>query len=421
MTDRSQRWLLLLSTIVLLVPVLYTTLALPAPVWDEALHHLPVARSFGPGLPGIELLRSYNSAVGPAFYILAGNIGAATGYSIITLRLFVFFCAALNAVLFFLIARRLAPGRGPTALLLFVTYPYFFTLSGTFMSEQPALTFGLLALLLFTSTGPGRAARLVLSGIAAGVAILTRQFFVFLPVGLALGECGMRTGRRRWIGLLLLLAPLLVITALLLLWRGLAPPGFQERHHPGFTLTGLSSVLIWTGLFFLPWLLLRLRRAPRSPWLLVALLAIPVTMLAPEPGAGITRALLALLPEPLMRIAVAVLGTAGAAWFVETVLGLKGSSPPRAAVALSAIALAAMFALGGPLVYERYYLLLYPLLLLAAIPTLDAKRSEAPPQRGDVKRSGTSPQRGELRVALAWSVAVQLPLAIVHLLRLSGR
>jgi hypothetical protein len=221
--------------------------------------------------------------------------------------------------------------------------------------------------------------------------------------------------------LLLLLAPLLVITALLLLWRGLAPPGFQERHHPGFTLTGLSSVLIWTGLFFLPWLLLRLRRAPRSPWLLVALLAIPVTMLAPEPGAGITRALLALLPEPLMRIAVAVLGTAGAAWFVETVLGLKGSSPPRAAVALSAIALAAMFALGGPLVYERYYLLLYPLLLLAAIPTLDAKRSEAPPQRGDVKRSGTSPQREELRVALAWSVAVQLPLAIVHLLRLSGR
>ena len=397
MPERSRRGLLLLSAVILLVPILYTTLALPAPVRDEALHHLPVTQSFGPGLPGIELLRSYNSAVGPVFYILAGNVGAAFGCNIIALRLFVFVCAALNAILFFLIVRRVAPGRGPAALLLLVTYPYFFTLSGTFMSEQPALTFGLLSLLFFTTTGPGRTIHLALSGVAAGTAILTRQFFVFLPVGLVLGECGMRTGRRRWNGLLLLVAPALVIVFLLFLWHGLTPPGFQGRHHPGFTLTGLSSVLVWTGLFFLPWLLLRLKRTPRSPWFLVALLAIPVTLLAPEPGAGITRTLLALLPGPLMRIAVAVLGTAGAAWFTETVLELRNSDPVRAALALCAIVLAAMFALGGPLVYERYYLLLYPLLLLAAAPTL------------------------KLRVALAWALAIQLPLAIVHLLHLSGR
>lgn len=391
--------------LILLFPPAFSLLVLRRPVWDEALYHLPVLLRFGPGLPGLELLRSYDSAVGPLFYVFFASLAAPFGSSLVALRLVVFLCALAGLLAFwrlFDLARRETASPGPTALpalLLLASYPYFLTLAGLFMSEPPALALGLASLLGYLSWRRSRApAALVLALVAATAAIYVRQFSLFLPAAFAAGELAAPSGRKgSW---LLMLLPALAFLPLALLWRGLVPAGLQFRHHPGLALTNVSSILVWTGFVCLPWTIVALARARLrrfSPRLLLSLLAVPPALLAPRPGAGIVRSLLGALPGPLAIGAAALLALVGGVALVLVCSRLVRASPTARTAALAALFLLLILALGGPTLYERHFLPAVPLLLLAL---------------ADLIRPAP---------ALIWSFAVQLPLAVMQILRLAGR
>jgi hypothetical protein len=210
-----------------------------------------------------------------------------------------------------------------------------------------------------------------------------------------------------------------------LLWRGLAPPSYQHMYHPGFQWQNASSLFTWTGIFFLPWVWRKLR-----PWHLLALLAIPIVLLAPLPGLGFTRTTLKLLPHPLALVAACSFGVIGLLWYMQLVtLGrngsrnrLMGQSPacgfatvgtsgapqsrtvPAISVmshslpvaAIGALLLVAGLLVSGPYVFERYLLPGIPLMLICARPST---------------RPG---------LALAWASLFQLPLALVHILHLAA-
>ncbi|MEO0085355.1 MAG: hypothetical protein ABIK37_01850, partial [candidate division WOR-3 bacterium] len=325
------------------------------------------------------------------------------GSSLVALRLMVFVCALAGLLAFWrlwLRARRETGSPGSTtlpALFLLASYPYFLSLSGLFMSEPPALALCLASMLCYLNWRRGRSwTMLALTLLAATAAIYIRQYSLFLPAAYAVGELAAPAGRRgSW---LLMLLPVVAFLPLVLFWHGLVPAGLQFRHYPGLALTNLSSILIWTGFVCLPWAMLYLFRLRRfNPWLLIALTAVPLVLIAPLPGAGIVRSLLAVLPDPLPGIAAVLLALAGGVALVLVCSRLSATCVTARTSALSVLFLLLILAFGGPTLYERHFLPVVPLLLLAFSETIRPLP------------------------ALVWGLVVQLPLAIVQIARLTGR
>ncbi|MCX6843333.1 MAG: glycosyltransferase family 39 protein [candidate division WOR-3 bacterium] len=374
----------------------------PAPVIDEPIH-LQAVQQFGPGLPALAQLRDYPSATGPFFYALFGNLGALFGYSLTVFRLGIFALALANLLLFCRILKRLLPTDNPLpAVALLATAPYFPALAGVFMTEHLALFLGLAALLYYLRfRDTGSALDAVLSLLFATLAIYTRSYFIFLPAAFAIADIAARRSssivprssffvlRSSLLGAALWLLPILAFLPMALLWRGLAPPSYQHMYHPGFQWQNASSLFIWTGIFFLPWVWRKLR-----PWHLLALLAIPAVLLAPVPGLGITRSALKLLPHPLAVVVACLFGIIGLLWFIR--LASLVARPEMQVAAIGALMLVAGLLVSGPAVYERYLLPGIPLMLICA-------------------RPGTKPG-----LALAWAGLFQLPVALVHILHLAG-
>ncbi len=369
----------------------------PAPVFDEPFH-LQVTQQFGLGLPAVSQLRDYPSAAGPFFYILFGNLGALLGYNLTLLRVAVFALALGNIVLFHRVVRRLLPAQSPMpAVTLLATAPYFAVLAGVFMTEHLALFLGLAALLYYLRfRDAGRPADAILSLLFATLAVYTRVYYAFLPLAFTATTL---TDRRSSpplpssllspLSSLIWLLPLVAFLPMVFLWRGFAPPFFQYAYHPAFSWQNTSSVLLWSGFIFLPWVWHKLK-----PWDLLALLAIPAILLAPLPGLGIARSALKLLPHPLALVIACVFGTIGLLWYIRLApLTLKSGT---SVAAIGTLALVAGLLISGPAVYERYLLPGIPLMLICA-------------------RPDTRPG-----LALAWAGLFQLPLALAHILRLAA-
>ena len=388
----------------------------PAPVIDEPIH-LEVAQQFGRGLPGVAQLRDYPSATGPFFYVMFGNLGALFRYDLTALRLVIFATALGSLLLFYKILKRMLPADNPLpAVALLATAPYFAALAGVFMTEHLALFLGLAALLCYLRfRDAGKPADAVLTLLFATLAIYTRSYFIFLPATFAVADIvsgrssffvsrsSFLNGRPSLLGVALWLLPVLAFLPMALLWRGLAPPSYQQMYHPGLQWQNASSLLIWTGIFFLPWVWPKTRR-----WHLLALLAMPIVLLAPLPGLGFTRTTLKLLSHPLAVVVACSFGVIGLLWYMQLAPLALGRdtirNPQRIAVmsrafpvaAIGALLLAAGLLVSGPSVFERYLLPGIPLMLICA-------------------RPGTRPG-----LALLWSGLFQLPLALVHILHLAG-
>jgi hypothetical protein len=321
------------------------------------------------------------------------------------LRLAVFALALGSLLLFYKILKRLLPTDNPLpAVALLATAPYFPALAGVFMTEHLALLLGLAALLYYLRfRDTGKPLDAVLSLLFATLAIYTRIYYAFLPAAFAVADIvASRRPRMPPSGgssfilhpssfrnAALWLLPVLAFLPMALLWRGLAPPSYQHIHHPGLNWQSAGSMLIWTGIFFLPWVWRRL-----EPWHLLALIAIPIVLLAPLPGLGITRTALKLLPHPLALVAACLFGIVGLLWLIRLApLALK---PESQVAAIGALLLVAGLLVSGPYVFERYLLPGIPLMLICA-------------------RPGRKPG-----LALVWAGLFQLPVALVHILRLAA-
>ncbi len=360
----------------------------PAPVLDEPIH-LKVAQQFGPGLPSLEQLRDYPSATGPLFYVLFGNLGTLVKFDLTLLRLAVFVLALGSLLLFYRVVKRLLPTDNPMpAIALLATAPYFGTLAGVFMTEHLALLLGLSALLCFLRfRGCGRPADAGLTLLFATLAIYTRVYYAFLPLAFAAASLG--EPPRRWPRATVWVLPVVAFLPLVLLWHGFAPPFYQHVYHVAFSWQNASSILLWSGILFLPWVWHGLK-----PWHLFALLAIPAILLAPLPGLGITRSALKLLPHSLALVIACLFGAIGLLWFIRLApLALR--SETRVA-AIGTLALVAGLLVSGPAVYERYLLPGIPLMLICA-------------------RPGKKPG-----LALAWAGLFQLSVALAHIIHLAA-
>ena len=239
-TGRPWRWLLALAAPFVLCQLilLVTGKTLPA-FWahlDEA-DHWQLTLWFAERLPHFDAVYPY-SATTPLFHLLGACLVRLVGPNLPLARVLNTGFSLVGVLALFGLLRRDGRHGLPTAALLttvFLTSCYFFSYAFRWLTDDLALTFCILALSeLFRFTDPARPDRLrryLIGCVWVGLAILTRQSYLFLglPFGITIllsylpaTEVAFGLG-----GLALAVMP---FAGLVLSWHGLFPPDLQTRH-----------------------------------------------------------------------------------------------------------------------------------------------------------------------------------------------
>lgn len=270
---------------------------------DAELYHLPLIRVMAEQWPAVDIAR-YDSATAPGYHLLMAGVLSTTGSTVAMLIL----NALLGAALVFAVARTAGslshPVIGALAALPLALNQYVLA-GGMFLTTDNlallliAITLGVV--LMERPTAP----RLAIAGVAAGLAVFTRQLHVWLgaplvllavcltplirlvPTPLRLAEGERPTTAQRLIAVLAAIAPFAVLGVLFTLWGGLLPilpeGSISALHSGGPNPAGFALTLSLVAAFAVPFVpafrepIVRFLKAPlRDP---IAIAAIVVALL----------------------------------------------------------------------------------------------------------------------------------------------
>ena len=342
-------------------------------------------------------------AKGPVFFIIASFFAKATGFDLRHLRVLTLLFS-VTAIIGFALLLRLVPKSSPESSAFLVCLPYYLILSVTFMTDVPSLALLLLGLygyLSFIKTNS--VGHLIIGFTCVTLVAYIRVDYVYIVAGIIVG-CVIHS-RLTFKILLAALIPIVLRIPLFLLWGGLAAPPAQVRGHAvelGFNLHHLFFSLSVVGLYFWPLLVGNL--APyQKKWTLQSLvfsagIILPSSIFfAPQivPDnvdryAGTLRSIILAFRLPhISQVAF---------WTVLVIVGtilvfclLRVS--PSDDIVISCIKAACLIGLliqtfRGQVIYERYLLEVFPLLLLLYL--------------------GSVPFKPALWLWFAWAVTLQL-------------
>jgi len=257
------------------------------PHGDEAAFY-GITLQFGVhAFPPLQLLRSYRVRQTPFMFVIFGLVGRAVGFDLWKLRVGVAILSYLTLLLFFRLCRARSDSTKPWlsiyATAALALSPYYLGASFYYYTDIPCLFVMMVALTLYLSGRPLGGA------IAAGMALLTRQFSVFLPAAYALNS--MRKERRAKIDLrqgATLMLPFAMLLPLILLWKGISPQNRLREVvrqvgyvHPEF----VNYLVLATGFYSLPLAVLRIREVLRRQRLVAVAFLTPLFWLAiPKPN-----------------------------------------------------------------------------------------------------------------------------------------
>jgi hypothetical protein len=362
---------------IILAVVLWSALDFP-PQYDEVSHQ--TFSRYIAAHPTWETLRTYKGAEegeakGPFFFILAAIFGTLFGFDLAVLRILVILFSLTGTVIFLklmgLFNQDSLAWRAGSIVLL----PYYLILSVTFMTDLPTL-----ALLLISAYGyisnmnKTSWQTLILAAVAATGMVYTRIDNCYLLIGIFLSYWW--HGGRNWRFLVALFAPLALRFPLVIIWGGLAAPPSQLRPNPvaiGFYLPHLIFVLSVLGFYFWPLILTRVRLNRPNQFIIalggivVALFFLPqFTGVADvDKYGGALRSFLFALRNPiwikaieLLTIFIGILGC------LQLFLPNVSREPSVLAIQLSCIIGLLMQTLRGEVIYERYLIQVFVLVLL---------------------------------------------------------
>ena len=258
------------------------------PIHGDEVTFYPITRQFAAHtLPPVELLQSYEQLQTPLMFWTFGLLGRAVGLDLWKLRAGVALLSYLTLLLFFRLCRARCPDARPWlpiyATASLALSPYYLGASFYYYTDIPCLFAMMVALTLYLSGRPLGGA------IAAGAALLTRQYSVFLPVAYLLTS--MMKERRPWRDLrhwTMLVLPFALLVPLIVLWKGISPQNHLRAVlrqagyvHPEF----VNYLVLATGVYSLPLAILRTREIFQRQRLLTVTLLTPLFWLAiPRPN-----------------------------------------------------------------------------------------------------------------------------------------
>lgn len=261
------------------------------PIHGDEVSFYPITLQFGAHLvPPIHLLRSYEQLQTPLMFWAFGLLGRVVGFDLWKLRAGVALLSYLTLLLFFRLCRAHCQGAKPWlsiyATAALALSPYYLGASFYYYTDVPCLFALMVALTFYLSDQP------LAGAVAAGVALLIRQFSLFLPGAYALSVLARarhaRMDLRQGAALLL---PFGILLPLIVLWGGLSPHnrlrGMVHQvgpFHPEF----VNYLVLATGAYALPLAVLRARQIFQRQRLVVIAVLAPLFWLAvPRPNAQI--------------------------------------------------------------------------------------------------------------------------------------
>ncbi len=202
--------------------------------FDEAEYHYPVILQFAKQLPFPDI-SNYNSATTPLFHLLFAAFSKIFGEDIQHLRMFNFLITFLSVLLLFRLLTRQFNLPYTSALIsasLFALSPYFFREAFVVMTDNlPVLWLLLFFQFYLKFKDDGVFTNYLYSLFFIMLLGLTRQTYLYIlfPVG---ADLLMNKALKlpRWTYMLLLSAAAVPTLSLFIIWKGLTPPQFQERH-----------------------------------------------------------------------------------------------------------------------------------------------------------------------------------------------
>lgn len=357
-------------------------------IGDETDFHVKIVEEFARTWPNLDL-SNYRSASTPLAYVLLTAFGKVVGLEIWKLRMLTALATFGAAYLFYKLCARLELPHPLLSSLVFLFFPYIFFFGFTIYPENFGLLFGVWALSYYIPEEPSLK-RLLKGSVLATLAIYCRQSYIVLPVGMLLYELrrlvqhGSGASTRRSVQRLALLAvPLFMFLPMLFLWGGFTSPGNLASQGGewflALTPAHLNYFLMLVGFYFLPMLLATHARYARKTWkgiFLPAAILMPVFIFFPvifDEGKGPIAYAGGLIIHGLDVLRQTTSGVVASAamlglWMAGLIIA-SGEwarwpwSREKTKITTIGLTFAGLMTM-TPFVYERYYILLIPLLLL---------------------------------------------------------
>lgn len=334
---------------------------------DETLYHFPIIERFFAELP-LPDVRDYASATGPLFHILFAMAAKVVGLDLPALRLVNIGVSLLAVFVFYgIVARLTYRGEALLLALLFGLSPYFFGAGFLVLTDNLAILFALLAVRsLYKAWDEPKPVHWAAFCFWVGVAVLTRQLYVWLALGAMLAMFMQREPLARIVGRTAALGLAgLPLAALVLVWGGLTPPTFQEHHVASESITPRAGVF-GVAVFGLYWLALfpdrfidslgRLKQQRYLPLAGILLATVAILLLVPTTPQGDDNGIL----WRLSRMAPEVAGSRNVFWLLVPVgllfLWNAARSQDKRVAGTMLLALAFLICnLPNAKVFEKYY------------------------------------------------------------------
>lgn len=267
-------------------------------VVDEGIWHLPVIALYMDQYPYFDV-KEYGEikiASGPVPYIVWSTWGLllgveATEENVHIFRLLSFLLSMTTIFLLYKIVQQDSFKRVLIVLALVVFFPYYFLHSFTIYTMLMSLTFGIGSLLSFKKyIETHNLAHLAGYSLLAALAVASRQIYLSYAAGVIAYYCidrflawqrEDRRGAVEYREIVLLLAPLAVLSVLFVIWGGTNAPAAQAVNATrGLNPLQIAFPFVFLGFWFMPVFLDNLRQLPK--WFyVVALLLTLGTFYAP--------------------------------------------------------------------------------------------------------------------------------------------
>lgn len=243
--------------------------------FDANAYHLPVVRAMSEQWPGVNI-RDYRSATSPGYHLLLAGASRAgvsdEGLRGVTLALSVVFVGAVAWFASSVVGWR----RGVVLCLPLLACAYVLSAASWMTTDNAAL--GMVAIAVGCAAfGGGLASKLAIGGVAATLAVATRQIHIWTIGPLFVAACA-GAGATGWIGFvrpladrvglvpraevskrdatvrlvvgaIACLSPLMLLGWFVSMWGGLIPPSFVEKHASGVSLSVPALALSLAAIF----------------------------------------------------------------------------------------------------------------------------------------------------------------------------
>ena len=217
---------------------------------DEAEYHYPLVQKFSEEFPKFDLENNYSSASTPLPYIILATLGKIIGLNVYSLRLVTLLVSIGTLYYFYKILTIFNVKNIYQVVLLLLIHPYFIQNSVTLYTPVWGMFFGMTSLYYFLNNKKKYA--YLVSGILAALAVLSRQYYLFLPASyisyLFLRNIKYREKNLLY-ALLCISIPQLIYLPVFLVWGGLVHPDFY-KHEIGLKADNLVFFFVVIGFYY---------------------------------------------------------------------------------------------------------------------------------------------------------------------------